>query len=192
MKRYSKIAVVLALVLMASTFAAADDVGFTGNYAPGAFTFNANGGSGSVNWSAPGSFTITGNNSGGSNIDTTVMTTAAYAATISFNWNYTSADPDTGFDFPFYVVINGINVLCCDNVAFGQNASGSGTISFSVNAGDTFGWGVRSTDGIFGAGALTISNFSSTAEVPEPATLFLLGSGLVGAAGTLRKRFAKA
>lgn len=193
MNRYSKILLVVVLMVAASGTALADDIGFTGNYGLGNWTSNSNGGNGSVNTSgAPGSITIYGNNNGGSNINTTFLTTAAYSGMISFSWNYTSNDPDTGFDFPFYIVVAGENVLCCNSITFGQNASGSGTISFFINAGDTFGWGIKSTDGIFGAGNLTITNFKSTSQVPEPASLFLMGTGLVAAAGSLRKRFAKA
>lgn len=191
MKRYSKI-LVLALVVMASTFAAADDIGFTGNYSAGNWSFfntGSSGGSGSITAST---MTITGNDSGcwpcyGSGT-TGFTATAAYSATISFNWSFTTFDSDgSGFDFPFYITING-------NTYFSQSGptTQNGTISFSVNAGDVFGFGVYSVDQAFGPGVLTITNFKSTAQVPEPATLFLMGTGLVGAAGTLRKRFAKA
>jgi hypothetical protein len=176
MNRYSKIFLVLVLVTLASSTALADDVGFTGNYSPGNFTSS---GGGSIDTSgAPNSIVIHGNNNGfGGN--TTFTTTAVYNATISFNWSYFTSDTDGGgFDFPFYVVLNGQNILCCDQ--FYGNGSGSGTISFQVNAGDTFGWGVNSYDGLFGAGHLTISNFKSVGDVPEPASLIPAGNGIGG------------
>lgn len=187
MKRYSRIAVVLAVVVMASSFAAADDIGFTGNYATSNWVLATNGGNGSVDLSgAPNSIKIIGSDNGCLCYnETTFQTTAAYAATISFNWLYQSNDPDAWFDWGFYITVNGNQLLS------GVNGD-SGSISFNVNAGDVIGFGVASSDNIFGPGVLTISNFKSTAQVPEPATLFLMGTGLVGAAGTLRKRFAKA
>lgn len=192
MRRYSKILAVVALVVMASSFAAADDVGFTGNYAAGNWSFSNNGvgGSGSITSST---MTIYGSDSGCGigclpSSHTSFTAVAAYAATISFNWSFENYDSwGSGFDYPFYITVNG-------NTYYAQSGptSQSGTISFNVNAGDTFGFGVYSADQIFGGGVLTISNFKSTAQVPEPATLFLMGTGLVGAAGSLRKRFAKA
>jgi hypothetical protein len=52
----------------------------------------------------------------------------------------------------------------------------NGTITFSVNAGETFGFGVFTTDGLYGAGTATFTNF-----VPAPGAIALLGAaGLIG------------
>ena len=191
MNRYSKVLLAVVLLIAASGTALADDVGFTGNYAPGSWTFFNNGsagGSGSLNSTT---MTITGNDSGCwpcySGASTGFTTTAAYSGTISFNWAFTTYDSDgPGYDYPFYITINNTTIL--GNFMTSEN----GTISFSVNAGDVFGFGVYSVDQAFGAGVLEITNFKSTSQVPEPASMFLLGTGLVAAAGSLRKRFAKA
>lgn len=189
MNRYSKVLLTVVLLIAASGTAVADDVGFTGNYGPGNWTFFNSGVSGGGSISST-TMSITGSNAGccfGPS-QTGFQTTAAYAATISFNWAFTTYDTwGTGWDFPFYVTVNGTTYWAQS----GPNSQ-SGTISFSVNAGDTFSFGVYSVDQIYGPGVLDITNFKSTSQVPEPASLFLLGTGLVGAAGSLRKRFAKA
>jgi hypothetical protein len=187
MIRYSKLVLAVALLIMASGTALADDLGFTGNYAPGNFTLTTNGGSGSVDTSgAPGAIVLTGTNSG-FGTDTTWTTTAAYSGMISFNWSYFTTDTADGccWDSAFYITVNGQNYLT-------GTSGDSGFISFHINAGDTLGFGVGSVDGSFGPGVLTVSNFQSVGDVPEPASMILLGSGLVGAVGTLRRRFAKA
>jgi hypothetical protein len=103
--------------------------------------------------------------------------------TISFAWGYATNDP--GWDPSYYA--NGSWTF------LSQSSSDSGFLSFSVNTGDLLGWKVDSVDNIFGAGYLTVSKFSATttAAVPTPSSLLLLGGGLVGLAGFGRKKVKK-
>lgn len=190
MTRISKVLLIVCLLTMASSLAFADDIGFAGNYAAGNWTYSNNGSNASGNITST-TMTIQGGSTGTSyccSSSTSFSTVAAYSGTISFNWSFTNYDQDPGYDFPFYVVVNGDPQY----LNGGPLGVSSGTISFHINAGDTFGFGVYSSDQLYGPGVLTVTNFQSVGDVPEPASLILMGTGLVGAAGSLRKRFIKA
>ena len=92
--------------------------------------------------------------------------TAASAGTISVNWAYTNAPggDSLGWDGGGYV-LNGVFTV----LAINSQSPASGSISFSVAAGDTFGFGSATSDGLFGAGTATFTNF-----VPAPGALALL------------------
>lgn len=143
--------------------AAATQSGFDGLYAPGSWTFSSNppGGanSGSVNTAlAPGSITLTGVDGpfagpplGASDTDYTI--TAVASGTVTFDWNYSGLDANPKDEG--YYLLNGAPTFLANN------SGGSGTISFAVNAGDTFGFRVHSTDSKKEAGVLAVSNFSA-------------------------------
>jgi hypothetical protein len=107
---------------------------------------------------------------------------------VSFDWDY-STDDDPEYD-PYGYLLNGVfTQLTINNFDINQ----SGSVSFSVLAGDVFGFRQNSNDSSFGRASTTISNFngplaaSGPASVPGP--LPLLGAGAAfGWSRQLRKR----
>lgn len=157
-----------ALIMCAET-ARAD---FSGPYAPANWTFNANGGSGSQTNNGT-TLVLTGNNTAMANINTDYTIAAAGTGLFSFSWSYASGDTGT-YDTGGYL-INSTYTQLASNAA-----QGSGTVSVAVTAGQIIGFRVFSADGLFGAGTLTITNFSGPL-VPAPGAMALLGmAGLVG------------
>ncbi|MBL7706548.1 MAG: T9SS type A sorting domain-containing protein [Taibaiella sp.] len=138
---------------------------FSGTYAPANWTItylNINNStaaaSGTVNVSgAPNSILINGPNSG-----TMAYASIKYsivvnqASMVSFNYTINNTDQD-GFDFDN--LFWGRNATMIDSVS----ATGSGTASFPVNAGDLLVIGVSANDDQLGPVIATISNFSVTA-----------------------------
>ncbi len=144
------------------------------------------------------SITLTGGNAyggtppltGGYAGVTYIQTTLKAAGTVSFNYSYGTYDAD-GFD-PFIVNIN--NVWDPNFVVDTNGSTGTYTSPF-LAAGSTFAFGIITLPdntgyggNAFGAGYVTISNFSapsSAAAVPTPALL----PGLIGmGVAALRKK----
>jgi hypothetical protein len=99
--------------------------------------------------------------------------TASFTGSVSVNWSFSTEDP--GWEAVGYVRNNEFLVV--------GNANGaSGLISFNVTAGETFGLAVMSSDGLYGPGTATFTNFS---YVPAPGALALLG--IAGLAGRRRR-----
>lgn len=164
---------------------------FAGYYAPANWTQSIQG-DGFINTGgAPASISLSGADDGTETNQNTDFTIAApTAGTVSFDWAF-STDDDEGTEFdPFGYLLNGaFTQLTIDNFSLTQ----SGSVSFSVLAGDVFGFRQNSIDSIFGRASTTISNFngplpaSGPASVPGP--LPLLGAGAAfGWSRQLRRR----
>lgn len=104
--------------------------------------------------------------------------TATTAGTISVNWSYSNAPggDSQGYDAGGWVLNGNFSVL-----ALNSQSPTSGVLTFGVNAGDTFGFGTATADGLFGAGTTVFTNF-----VPAPGAIGLLA--LAGLAGSRRRR----
>jgi subtilisin-like proprotein convertase family protein len=76
------------------------------------------------------------------------------AAAISFDWIYTSNDPDPGFD-SFGYLLNGVYTQLTDPGQGNQN----GTANVNVNPGDVFGFRAQTDDNIFGNTETVVTNF---------------------------------
>jgi hypothetical protein len=96
---------------------------------------------------------------------------ASSAGTISVDYAFGNPSDNYDFDGAGWV-LNGAFTAVVTN----EGGPRTGTITFSVNAGETFGFGVFTADGGAGAGAATFTNF-----VPAPGAIALLGAaGLIG------------
>lgn len=111
--------------------------------------------------------------------ETDWLINAAAAGVVQFNWAYASLD-SPGNDWAGYQVGNTFTKLADTNGEAGV------LTTFSVSAGESFGFVVVTADNTGGPGILTISSFSapSVDPTPEPATVmipFILGAGIVAA-----------
>jgi hypothetical protein len=145
-------------------------VGFQGPYAPANWTLTTNGGDGSVDTSgAPASVTLFGSDNGSAQQIFTDFTTLAVGdGLVSFSWDYITFDASSVAPFfdPFGYLLDGTFTQLTVNL--GGNSQ-SGSASFSVLAGQTFGFRVDSIDDLGGRAQSTISSFEvGGAAIPEP------------------------
>jgi len=121
--------------------------------------------------------------------DDTVIQTFQYPGApadgqVTFDWVYSNPN-DPAADEPFGYLVNGSFSQLIDGFIY----SDSGSASFSVNEGDSFGFAIKSFGTYGDAGAsVVISNFSGPlAPVPLPPAVWLLTSAL-GMLGWINRR----
>ena len=158
------------------TFANAGLSGF-GQFAVGQTLNVTTGGGGGTGTLTPGTMTLFGGNAGVRDLGW-YSAVSASAATITVDWAYTAApgNDTAGWDGAGWV-LNGVFTV----LAINATSPASGTLTFSVNAGDTFGFGAATADGGFGSGTATFTNF-----IPAPGAIGLLA--MAGLAGSRRRR----
>lgn len=145
-KNYLSIIILLAFGLVSKAQ-------FSGLYDPSNWTFTAVTAPsiGNVNTTgAPAQIVLSGDDDGSGgccNEHVLYSIDILYSGTISFDYSHVNFDIDN-----FYYTLNNTDYLI--------TASGSGSLSVPVNAGDNFGFKVISQDDCCGQGVATISNFS--------------------------------
>lgn len=101
--------------------------------------------------------------------------TTTVANPFTFTFDYLSGDADGPAGDIFGVLVDGVRINLSDP---GGPISQGGQLSFVANT--SFGWFINCTDCINGAASATISGFATTAAVPEPGSLALVGMALGG------------
>jgi len=196
------ILVLLTAVLCLIQTVSATTMGFKDAYDVSNWTFTAPYKGGAVDTSgAPGSVKMTSSwdwNYGNWELAKFELA-APEDALISFHWDYHTTDGAGSKWDRFGWILNGVwkqLTYCnpCEQGWANNNNHIWGDNSFQVKAGDTFGFYFYS-DGYYGHATTVISNFKATtpqldppAMVPEPASLFLFGVGILGLSRALRKK----
>ncbi len=116
--------------------------------------------------------------------------------TISFDWNFNANDYLPFNDYSIFSIIstNGsmlFNYTLANVAATGNfNATGWNTYqyTFATAGSGSIGFGVYNFGDTIYDSQLYIDNVGGTAPVPEPATILLMGSGLLGLVGYSCKR----
>jgi hypothetical protein len=136
------------------------------------------------------SFTLEGSDGLFGSTPNTVTYTDTFLSntTLSFDWQYQSKDTRGTFDDKAGYVLNNTFTQLSTNII--NRGIQSGSVLISITANDIFGWYINSSDSQFGNATLTVTNYSSTAPVPELDTsaMLLMGAGVMGFIARRRKQ----
>ena len=121
--------------------------------------------------------------------------------TFSVDWNFISNDTWPYNDYSilyifdcYYNLLDVVKLADVISVGFGGSFTGWNTLEYTfASAGSGYiGFGVfNAADGMEDSQLFIDNIISGAAPVPEPSTILLLGSGLLGLVGYGRKRFSK-
>ncbi|WP_297097865.1 hypothetical protein [uncultured Draconibacterium sp.] len=166
MKKHLLTLTFLFLLIVVANSAMAQ-TGLTGYYDILNWTLIENSGS-IITSNAPDEITFVSGNSGYED-DTYMTITAPNDGIVSFEWDYTTVD-GAEYDYPFYIIDGDKYTFSTYNES-GSNSQ-SGTESFVVTAGQTFGFGASTTDGIVGSATIKTFTFSFPPGEPVPVSIF--------------------
>ena len=137
------------------------------------------------------------NSTGVDGVDLDVMISLTEPETVeysfsSFGFSITNTPNDTGNPVTDGDIVTLANNTTGNSFSFGGTEYTLDILGFSQDSGNTFAYDFSSPEGATANAGLygKISQTGGGAQVPEPATIFLLGSGLLGLFG-FRKRFWK-
>ena len=148
---------------------------------------------GSITVGPPDFVTLIGSNIGDGgtagfhNTSFTIAASSAPQTTVTFDWHYVTDDIDPFWDLAYFVKGGAQFQLPTDGGGGGGDRDQMGSRSFSVGAGEVFGFSIVTTDATLGAATLTISNFQAS-PVPEPGSLAMLTMGLMVVAAARKRR----